>query len=163
MKPTLSPGQQALAYLVGIGVAESVGGLGSAVVGPSALGWYATLAKPSWTPASWLFGLVWTVLFALVGAAAARAWLALRGSRAGRVALVLFAVNVLLNGAWAVAFFALRSPLAGLLCTVAAWCCAAALARRLRLVEPVAALLLVPYLAWVGYAVVLGTAIWLLN
>ncbi len=155
--------RQAVAYLVGIGVAELAGGIGSLSITPESFAWYTTLAKPPWTPPSWLFGLVWTLLFALNGAAAARVWLFRHRLLRARVSLALLAANLLCNAVWPAMFFGLRSPAAGLACTVAALSCAVVLACWWWRLERPAALLLAPYVAWVAYAVVLGVAIVSMN
>ncbi len=151
------------AYAVGIAVCELAGVLGGLATAPAVPTWYATLVKPDWTPPGWVFGPVWAVLYALIGAAAARVWIRHRGSRAGRSSLLVFAVQLLLNAAWSFLFFGLRSPGAGLVEIVVLWCAVVTLAVWWRRLERTAFLLLVPYLAWVSFAAVLNAAIWHLN
>jgi benzodiazapine receptor len=124
--------------------------------------WYPTLAKPAWTPPSWVFGPVWTLLYALMAVAA---WLVWRraGLRGGRVPLGLFAAQLVLNAAWSGLFFALRNPAAALVDIVALWVLIAATVAAFARVSRTAALLLVPYLLWVTFAAALNAAIWTMN
>ena len=122
--------------------------------------WYAALAKPAWTPPNWLFGPVWTVLYALI---AVSAWLVWRAQPRLGVPLGLWFAQLGLNTIWSWLFFGLERPgLAAidiLVLLVAIIATAVAFARASR----AAALLLVPYAFWVGFATVLNIAIWRLN
>lgn len=124
--------------------------------------WYPTVAKPPWTPPGWLFGPVWTGLYLAMAVAA---WLVWRrgGLAVHRGALSLWALQLLLNGAWSGLFFTLREPgwaLAEiLLLTLAVAVTLVTFARTSRL----AAGLMGPYLLWVLFATALNAAIWWLN
>jgi tryptophan-rich sensory protein len=125
-------------------------------------GWYAEIAKPSWTPPGWLFGPVWTVLYVMMAAAA---WLVWRtaGWPAARPALILFGVQLLLNAAWTPIFFGLHRPGLAFAEILALWAAIGATLVAFWRVFPAAALLLVPYWLWVSFASVLNCAIWRLN
>lgn len=125
-------------------------------------GWYATLVKPSWNPPGWLFGPVWTALYAMMAVAA---WLVWRrgGWKAQRGPLSLYLAQLALNALWTPLFFGLHRP--GLAMTEIVVLFLAVLATlivfwRVRLS---AGLLLVPYAAWVGFATFLNFTIWRLN
>lgn len=124
--------------------------------------WYASIAKPSWTPPGWLFGPVWTALYAMMGVAAWLLWRR-RADRTARRALACFAVQLALNFAWTPAFFGLRSPGLALAIIVALLGAIAATVVASWRASRAAAWLLVPYLAWVGFATALNAAIWRLN
>ena len=121
--------------------------------------WYPALKKPPWTPPGWVFGPVWTLLYPMV---AASGWLAWREGRA-RFGPLVYLLQLALNAAWPWLFFAERRPGLALLC-IAALCLAivATIAAFWRLSRG-AALLLVPYLAWVAFATALNHAIWRIN
>jgi translocator protein len=123
--------------------------------------WYRRLRKPPWSPPSWVFGPVWTLLYALMGVAA---WLVASGSRAGRApALAAFGAQLALNAAWTPIFFGLRRPglaLAEIVATLAAVAMTTALFLRQR---TLAGLLLLPYLAWTAFATLLNAEIWRRN
>lgn len=121
--------------------------------------WYASLAKPSWTPPNWVFGPVWTALYVMIAAAG---WLAWRAQGMGR-AVAVWAAALVANGLWSWLFFGshqIAAALADILVLLAlilvfimsTW-------RSARW----AALLFVPYLLWVTYATSLNTGIWLMN
>lgn len=136
-----------------------LGAAGGLITAPQIETWYTTLDKPGFTPPSWVFGPVWTTLYALQGMAAWLVWKAGLDRRAVRVALALFVLQFALNVAWSPAFFGLESPTLGLVVIVPLWVAIAATSR----VDRRAATLLVPYLAWVSFATALNYAIWMLN
>jgi benzodiazapine receptor len=133
--------------------------LGGRAVAPALAIWYPGLAKPAWTPPGWVFGPVWTLLYPLLAVAG---WLAWREGRS-RAGTLLFLLQLLLNAAWPWLFFGSHRIDLALVC--AAMMCLAIYA-TIRAFWPVnrgAALLLVPYFGWVGFATVLNAAIWVLN
>ena len=124
--------------------------------------WYASLEKPSWNPPGWVFGPVWTALYATMAVAA---WLVWRrgGFAAQRRPLLLFIVQITLNAAWTPLFFGLRRPGVAFAEIVLLWLAIAATLLVFARVSRPAAWLLVPYLAWVGFAAVLNFTLWRLN
>jgi translocator protein len=123
--------------------------------------WYRRLHKPAWSPPPWLFGPVWTVLYALMGVAAS---LVAAGDARGRTgALRLFGVQLALNGAWTPIFFGLRRPGVALVEIVATWCAIVATTVAFMRQRRLAGVLLLPYLAWVSFATALNAAIWRRN
>jgi tryptophan-rich sensory protein len=125
-------------------------------------GWYYQIAKPSWTPPSWLFGPVWTVLYLAMAVAG---WLVWRrgGWAAHRGALTLFLVQLTLNAIWSGLFFGLHSPGLAMIEILLLWIAILLTARAFFRVSPLAGWLLVPYLLWVSFASVLNFAVWQLN
>ncbi len=122
--------------------------------------WYAALEKPAWTPPGWIFGPVWTVLYVMIAMAAWLVW-----QRRARVdtALALWGAQLLLNGAWSWLFFGLERPGLALFDIVTLLVAIAATAIAFARISHVAALLFVPYFAWVAFATALNFAIWQLN
>ena len=149
--------------LVGVLICEGVGLLAAWATQTSVTTWYPTLTKPGFTPPDWLFGPVWTVLYAMMGVAAALVWQRRTEDTTSQSALVLFGVQLLLNGGWSFAFFGARSPGLGLIVIVALWGALAWTTERFFRVRAAAGWLLVPYLLWVTYAGALNLSIWLLN
>lgn len=125
-------------------------------------GWYPTIAKPTWTPPSWLFGPVWTVLYAAMGVAAWRVW-RIGGFRPVRTALGLFLAQLAVNGLWSPVFFAWHRLGLAVIVIGLLWLGIVATIVAFRRHDRVAALLLAPYLAWVSFASALTIAIWRLN
>ena len=140
----------------------AVASLGAAITAGSVSDWYPTLNKPAFNPPDWLFGPVWTVLFICMGIAGWRVWHH-RHHPARRMALSLFAAQLILNFLWSCLFFGLRSPGLALLEIGLFWIVLTATLLVFRRVDRIAAWLFVPYLAWVSFACLLNWAIWRLN
>ena len=123
---------------------------------------YRQLNRPPWAPPAWLFGPVWTILYALMALAA---WLVWRpgGFYPARTALWLFLAQLALNALWSWLFFAWSLGSASVIEIALLWLLilltTAAFWRHQRL----AAILLLPYLAWVTFAAVLNATLWLAN
>lgn len=125
-------------------------------------GWYRHLRKPRWNPPSWLFGPVWTALYVLIAIAGALLWRR-RDERGASGALALWGVQTALNHAWSPLFFGWRRLGLAALEVSALWASIVATILSARRVSSKAALLLVPYLAWVTFAAALNVRIWALN
>jgi len=124
--------------------------------------WFASLEKPFFMPPGWAFGLVWPILYALLGVALAMVLAEPRSDRR-RTALLLFLAQLALNLAWSPVFFAAHDiGLAKLVIFAMAALAAGAAGQFFRL-RRAAGLLLVPYLAWLVFAAVLASAIEKLN
>ncbi|MET8149728.1 TspO/MBR family protein [Actinoplanes sp. NPDC049668] len=135
--------------------AALIGGLGVA----GTAGEYQSLEQPSWAPPSWLFGPVWTILYAMIAVAG---WLAWR--RAGWTpALTVYAVQLALNAAWTPIFFGLGRYGLALVDIVVLWALIGATIYLFRPISRTAAWLLVPYWLWVTFATALNAAIWHAN
>ncbi len=159
----MSGGRSALGLALWLAASFTAAGLGSIATAAGVADWYPTLAKPAWTPPSWLFGPVWTFLY---GAMAVAAWIVWK--RAGRFsdareALSLHLLQLALNALWSWLFFGLRRPGLAAVEIVLLWIAIAAtlaaFAKRSRL----AAALYVPYFLWVTFAAALNLAIWARN
>lgn len=120
--------------------------------------WYRRLRKPRWQPPAATFGVVWPVLYALIAYAGARALAAAPDGERARLARAL-AVNLSLNAAWTPLFFRAHAPRLALADLAALGVSTADLLRRLGRADRAAALALVPYAAWTGFATALNTAI----
>lgn len=125
--------------------------------------WYANLNKPSFTPPGWLFGPVWTALYALMAISAFLVWHKGLNYRAVRVALILFLVQLILNALWTPLFFGAKMPGLAFTEILLLWVTIALTILTFARVSRAAALLLVPYIAWVSFAAILNASIWLLN
>jgi tryptophan-rich sensory protein len=124
--------------------------------------WFDALAKPAFMPPGWAFGLVWPILYALLGVSLALI-LALPPSPRRRAALTLFFVQLALNFAWSPIFFALHDLRLSQVVIVAMTAIAAGAAGQFYRLNRTAGLLLVPYLGWLVFATVLNSAIAALN
>ncbi|MEM7694443.1 MAG: TspO/MBR family protein [Pseudomonadota bacterium] len=120
--------------------------------------WYKTLNKPSWTPPDWLFAPAWTLLYAMIAYSGYRFTLAAPAGEA-TVPLVFYGLQLIFNGAWSALFFGVKRIDLAL---IDAGLMFAAIAITIALFAPVStlsALLLLPYLAWVGFATALNYSI----
>jgi len=125
--------------------------------------WYRSLAKPDWNPPDWLFAPAWTLIYALAVTAAVLGWHAARSSGERAWLVSLFFVNVVLNVAWSFLFFTLQRPDWALAEAVTLFLSVLALIVFLARFKPLAAAVLVPYLAWVGFATALNYELARLN
>jgi len=141
----------------------SAGGIGSTFTAPAIPGWYATLVKPSFSPPNWVFAPAWTLLYILMGLAAALVWQKGLQSPQVRAALVFFLIQLILNMLWSVLFFGLRSPLYGLVDILFLWAMILVTIAQFSRVSLPAAFLLIPYILWVTFASGLNLGIFLLN
>lgn len=153
--------KKAIQLIVAILIAQSAGIIGSFATFSAIPTWYAGLVKPAFSPPSWVFGPVWTILYALIGISLFLVWQE-RGKEK-RVTLGIFFVHLFLNALWSILFFGLHNPslaffeilllLATLLVVI--W--------QFWRVKPLAAYLLVPYLLWILFAAFLNFVLWQLN
>lgn len=136
----------------------AVGGLAAV----NAASFYAQLTRPGWAPPAWLFGPAWTVLYLMMAVAAWLAWRE-RGWHGARGALTLFVVQLVVNGLWSWLFFAWHRGALAFADVVVLWLLIVATIAAFWRISPLAAVLLVPYLAWVTYASALTLAVWRMN
>jgi benzodiazapine receptor len=131
-----------------------------AIASVDAGSFYAQLSKPPWAPPASVFGPVWSTLYLLMGVSA---WLVWRSGTAKAAALSLFGLQLAANALWSWLFFAWhRGALAAveiLILLALVVCTTAAFWRSSRL----AAMLLVPYVLWVGFASFLAWSVWQRN
>jgi tryptophan-rich sensory protein len=151
-----------VALIVSAGACLLVGASASLATATSLQEWYPQLQKPSWTPPGAVFGPVWTVLYLIMGVSAWLIWRDSWGSRR-RWALLIFAIQLGLNGIWPLLFFGLRNPGWAALEIVLLWTAIVATMLAFARISRLATGLLVPYLLWVSFAAALNLAIWNLN
>jgi benzodiazapine receptor len=155
-----------LSLLLAVLAVELVGASGAVFTASGLASWYGTLQQPALAPPNWVFGPVWTALFALMGVAVWLVWRRLgepRIERRARAALVVFAVHFAVNLAWSAAFFGLQSVDLGLAVILVLLALLLLTIRAFDRVDRRAALLLVPYLLWTGFAAYLNYRFWVLN
>lgn len=118
-------------------------------------GWFARLTMPAFMPPGWVFGVVWTTLYTLMGIALALI-LALPPSKARRDALWLFGGQLAINFAWSPVFFGLHMIDVALVVIVVLLVMVLATANSFRRLNKVAGWLLIPYLLWLCLATALN-------
>lgn len=121
--------------------------------------WYEALNKPSWTPPNIAFPVVWTILYVMIAIAGWLVWQAPDGN----VAILFWALQLVLNAAWSYLFFGARRTDLAFADVVLLWLAVAAFAVAAWPVSTLASLLFLPYLAWVSIAATLNREIRRLN
>jgi translocator protein len=125
--------------------------------------WYDSLVLPTFTPPSYLFGIVWPILYAMMLVAAAiiirHGW----QTSSVRVALLVFIIQLALNLSWSPIFFGLHNIGLAAIVIVVLWVAIVANLLLFWRLSRLAGILLVPYLLWVSFALVLNFTIWHLN
>lgn len=150
-------------FAVSLALPLAVGAASGLATAASVTDWYPSLAKPPFNPPAWVFGPAWTALYLTMGVALYLVWREGWQRPEVRNALLLFAAQLALNGLWSLLFFGLRSPALAFAEILVLWASIAATAAAFRGIAPTAALLMLPYLAWVTFAAVLNGSIWWLN
>ena len=136
---------------------------GSVVTTPSIPVWYAALNKPFFNPPNWVFPVVWPLLFTLM---IFGFWRILRHVGAGKArghAILAFLVQLMFNAGWSLTFFGAQMPGAAVIVALGLVLAVASMILAFRKVDRFAALLQVPYLAWVSFALILNITIWRMN
>jgi translocator protein len=148
--------------VISIVVPLAVGFGSSLFMGNSIETWYAALNKPWFTPPNWLFAPVWTTLYILMGIALFLVWRSPR-NRTRDIGIALFAVQLIVNALWTIAFFGQQNILYGLLTIVPLWILVAATIYQFYKVDKRASYLLVPYIVWLSIATALNASVYVLN
>ena len=164
MRSTPSLKRDTAFAVLALAVVAATSILGQIATYPNLAPWYAGLVKPSFNPPNWIFAPVWTTLYALMAFAL---WRILRvrmpSGMHRRYMVGLFFLLLALNAAWSWMFFWAHSPLLGLINIVPQLGVVIATVVNFARVDRLAAFCLLPLAAWVAFAGVLNTAIWLLN
>ena len=149
--------------IIAVVVSELAGIIGSVFTTPSIAGWYATLTRPALNPPAWVFGPVWTTLFALMGIAAFLVWKKGLERRDVKIALGIFIGQLVLNTLWSIIFFGLHNPGAAFVEIIFLWLAILATIIAFAKISKLATWLLIPYILWVSFAAYLNFMIWMLN
>jgi tryptophan-rich sensory protein len=145
-----------------MGICFAVAGISGLWTASEVPGWYHTLVRPAIAPPDWVFGPVWTLLYAMMAIAAWLVWESVP-SPLRTWGLALFLVQLILNFAWSFIFFRQHILGAALAEIVVLWVAIGASTLVFGRVSPPAAWLMAPYWAWVTFATVLNAAFWRLN
>ena len=149
-----------LPYIISIAIALGVGGLG-AVLTMNSMDIYATLNQPALSPPGFLFPIVWTILYTLMGISAAIIY---KSDDPGRTqALKIYAFQLIVNFLWTIIFFNLRQFLFAFIWLVLLDILVVIMISKFHKISPLAAWIQVPYLLWILFATYLNLGIYLLN
>lgn len=144
-------------------ICEAAGAVGAYFTFPAVSSWYPGLIKPVFSPPNWLFGPVWTILYALMGISLYLVWKS--GSPKKLIASYskLFFVHLAVNSLWSIVFFGARNIFGALIVLVILWILIFTLIIKSAKMSKLASNLLLPYLAWVSFAGILNLSLFLLN
>lgn len=143
-----------------LAICFSVAGLGGYATSLGLKGFYEAIRKPDWTPPGYVIGTIWQILYTLMAIAA---WLVWRKVGWFHWAIMAFLTQLLLNLGWSYAFFVLQCPEIAFYELGVLWVAILVTALLFWRISRPAALLFVPYLAWVTFAGYLNYSIWKLN
>lgn len=163
--PSRRAARGSLLALIGfVGMSLLVWAANGAITAGNVRGWYSLLSAPPGTPPTWLFAMVWTTLYPLMGVAAWLVWRRIAvGAERKRAALRTWGWQLLINSLWSPAVFGLHSLELGLLVVALLLAAILLTIRRFVPLQPFAAALMGFYVAWVGYAAYLNVGFWWLN
>ncbi len=148
-------------YVIFIGIAEAVGAV-SALLTKKGMDAVMELPKSSLTPPSWLFPIVWGILFLLMGIGAARLW-QINDSKAKSNGLWLFVFQLIFNFFWSLLYFNMQWFGAAFVWLIILWVLIAGMTVNFYRVDKAAGLMQLPYLIWVAFAGYLNYVTWMLN
>jgi len=154
-----TPVSPILALVGFVGLCLLVGGAAGTMIAGMPHAWYLALTRPPGTPSSWLLGITWLSLYSLVGVAG---WLAWRSATITRP-LRLWGWQLAASACWVPAFFALHSPPLALAVSAVLLILIGLTVRAFAALQPMAAWLMAPYLAWTAFATYLIAGFWWLN
>ncbi len=149
--------------LISIIIVFLAGAVGTVSTLPQITSWYAALTKPSWTPPNWAFGPIWSTLYILMGIALFLVWREGLNRKNVRIAVLIFAAQLIINVLWSLIFFGTHNIFGGLILIIIL--IAAILVNIIvfyRISKP-AGLILIPYLVWVCIAGYLNYSVYILN
>ncbi len=149
-------------YVLWVLLSEGVGALAALLTRAAMARFSAHVLQPPLSPPGWVFSLVWTLLYALMGVGAARVALSPPSPQRTR-GLALFFLQLALNFCWSLLFFNAEAYGAALLLLAVLWGVIFGMGRAFLRVDRLAGRLQIPYLLWVTFALYLNAGVWLLN
>lgn len=150
-------------FILAVAIPLLVGGTSGFFTVTGIESWYQTIQKPAWNPPNYIFGPVWTTLYALMGIALFLVWKSTGPQAIKKTAILLFAVQLVFNFFWSIIFFKLQQPGWAFLEMIGLWLFILLTILAFSKVDKIAAWLLVPYISWVSFAAILNYTIWKLN
>ena len=149
-------------YIISAGIALLVGGLSSLLSMKGMEVYNESVLKPLLTPPGWIFAVVWSILYVLMGVSAAIVWLADEGSAQNR-GLNLYVAQLIVNFFWSLIFFNAQAYGLALLWLIALLVLVVLMSWQFYKVKPIAGYLQIPYIIWLLFATYLNFAVWQLN
>ena len=149
-------------YAFWIGLTEVVGGVSALLTREGMRLYESAVTQPPLSPPGWLFPIVWTILYALMGIGAARIRLTPPSPERSR-GINLFIAQLIVNFFWSPIFFNAQAYGFAFLWLLLLWGLVLWMILTWRRIDPLAAKLQIPYLIWLTFAAYLNFGVWLLN
>ena len=150
-------------YVISVLIALAVGGL-SALVTKGNMDIYDQIVKPKLAPPEFIFPIVWSILFVLMGISSAIVYIkAKQELTVQKTGIGVYALQLVVNFFWSILFFNFQAFLLSFLWLILLWILIVIMIVRFRKISPLAAYLQIPYLAWVTFAGYLNLMIYMLN
>ena len=150
-------------YIVSIAISLGVGGL-AALLTRDNMNIYDRIVMPPLSPPGWLFPVVWTILYVLMGISSARIWI--KGKEEGidvTSSLKVYGWQLAVNFIWSLVFFNMQAFLLAFAWIIVLWALIYTMIKKFKEIDSLAAKLQIPYLLWVTFAAYLNFMIWILN
>ncbi len=150
-------------YIISVLIALGVGSIASLLVRNN-FSMYNEINQPAFAPPSFLFPVVWSILYILMGISSAMIYTDIEASDSDRkIALWIYGIQLFFNFCWSPVFFNLRLYLFALIWLMIMWGIIIAMIIKFYQIDKRAAYLQIPYLLWTTFAVYLNLGVWLLN
>ena len=121
--------------------------------------WYSEIILPSFNPPSWVFGPVWSILYLLMSLAAWKVWT----NNFDKKLLKIYFIHLIFNSSWSIVFFGFHQIGLALLNLIIILIFIIILMKEYFIKDKISFYLMVPYVSWSSYALVLNSAIFVLN
>jgi translocator protein len=151
-----------LKLVISIVICEFAGIIGSFFTMKSIPNWYKKIKKPSFNPPNWIFGPVWTLLYFLMGISLYLIWNSNKNLDIS-LAVIIFSIQLILNIAWSMIFFKLKSPKYAFIEIIFLFISILATIIIFYQISRIASYMLIPYILWVSFASILNFYVWILN
>ena len=149
-------------YALWIAFTEAVGAFAGIIIKDGVRIYADSIIKPPLSPPSWVFPVVWSILYAIMGFCAARVSLS-KLSKDRRCALYYYIAQLVFNFFWSIIFFNAQAFLIAFLWLIALWALIFLTTRQFGKIDSLSGKLMIPYLVWVSFAGYLNLGVWLLN
>lgn len=126
-------------------------------------GYYATLIKPSFAPAPWVYSIVWPIMYLLMGLAAYRIWMNRKLNIKAMRGLTYYLIQLFFNFVWSIVFFGMKLQMVSVICIFLLLGLVMITTKAFAKVDKKARNLMIPYVLWTMFATVLNVSIWYLN
>lgn len=146
-----------------VAICQAAGIVGALFTVDAIPSWYNTLNQPSFRPPNWIFGPMWTTLYVLMGVAAWKIWRKRKENIHANFAVKLFFIHLFFNAIWSIIFFGYHQIGIALIDIIIVFGMIIWLMAKFWKIDHLATYLLIPYLIWVGFAIALNAAIFMIN